>query len=75
MILKKIPENPGVVNGDLHEWIFLEDFDEGSVGFFVSIFQDMGEISNGLMIMDTKYYPTASGADRLHEHPVEAGID
>ena len=54
MILKKIPEDPGIVNGDLHEWIFLEDFDERKVSFLVSIFQDAEEISHGLMIMDTK---------------------
>jgi len=42
------------VNGDLHEWVLLEDFDERKVGFFISIFYDMEEIPNRLMIMDTK---------------------
>jgi len=54
MVFKKIPEDPGIVNGDLHEWIFLEHFDEGKVGFFISIFQDVKEISNRLMIVNTE---------------------
>ena len=42
------------MNGDLHEWIFLKDFDERKISFLLSIFQDMREISNRLMIVNTK---------------------
>jgi hypothetical protein len=54
MVFKKIPEDPAIVNGDLHEWIFLEHFDERKVGFFISIFYDMEEIPNRLMIVNTE---------------------
>jgi len=42
------------MNGDLHEWILLEDFNEGEIRLFICIFKNMEEISNGLMIMDTE---------------------
>jgi hypothetical protein len=38
MFLKKIPEDSSIVDGDFHERIFFEDFDERKVGFFISIF-------------------------------------
>jgi hypothetical protein len=50
------------MNGDLHERIFLEDLDEREIGFFISIFQDVEEISDGLMVMDTK-----KESDPLHK--------
>jgi hypothetical protein len=38
MIFEKIPENPSIMNGDLHEWIFLQDFNKREVGSLVGIF-------------------------------------